>query len=70
MPSAAGSAVAGTALDSSLGLTGPPLVGIMIAALTLLPLIALAVRGTSRTGRIVTQRRVPVEEPAEARSSH
>ncbi|MEV5712984.1 MFS transporter [Amycolatopsis mediterranei] len=38
---AAGTAVAGTALDS-LGLTGPPLVGAVIAALTLLPLAALA----------------------------
>ncbi|MBC2905534.1 MFS transporter [Streptomyces cupreus] len=69
---AAGSAVAGTALESSLGLTGPPLVGTMIAALTLLPLIALAVCGTSRAGRIVAQRRAPagelIEEPAEVRS--
>ncbi|MGX1128242.1 putative MFS family arabinose efflux permease [Streptomyces glaucescens] len=46
---AAGSWIAGVALDSALGLTGPPLVGAVIAALTLLPLIALAVRGTPRS---------------------
>ncbi|MGW6356005.1 MFS transporter [Streptomyces sp. NPDC055092] len=45
---AIGSAIAGTALDSSLGLTGPALVGSVSAALTLLPLIALALRGTRR----------------------
>ncbi|MFJ5934454.1 MFS transporter [Streptomyces sp. NPDC093071] len=39
---AAGSALAATALDSSLGLTGPALVGGVSAALTLLPLTALA----------------------------
>ncbi|MGY1577486.1 hypothetical protein [Streptomyces sp. MN13] len=40
---AAGSWLAGAALDPALGLTGPPLAGTVIAALTLLPLIALAV---------------------------
>nr|WP_236074431.1 MFS transporter [Streptomyces tardus] len=44
---AAGSLVAGRALDSSLGLTGPVLVGAVFAALTLLPLIAPALRGTN-----------------------
>ncbi|MGV9690290.1 MFS transporter [Streptomyces sp. NPDC003444] len=39
---AAGSALAATALDSSLGLIGPALVGGVSAALTLLPLTALA----------------------------
>ncbi|MFD8822854.1 MFS transporter [Streptomyces sp. NPDC059605] len=45
---AAGSAVAGRALDSSLGPTGPALVGAVSAALTLLPLTALALRGAHR----------------------
>ena len=38
---AAGSWIAGLALDSSLGLTGPALVGAIIAALTLAPLMLL-----------------------------
>ncbi|SDE29667.1 Predicted arabinose efflux permease, MFS family [Streptomyces sp. LaPpAH-199] len=50
---AAGSLVAGRALDSSLGLTGPALVGAVFAALTLLPLIALALRGTTGPFRVV-----------------
>lgn len=50
---AAGSLVAGRALDSSLGLTGPARVGTVFAALTLLPLIALALRGTTGPSRIV-----------------
>ncbi|MBZ9639286.1 MFS transporter [Streptomyces sp. PSKA30] len=66
---AAGSAIAGMALDSSLGLTGPPLVGTVAAALTLLPLIALAVSGTPHRTRIVAQRTAPTQvrrdEPAE-----
>jgi DHA1 family inner membrane transport protein len=41
---AGGSWLAGLALDSSLGLTGPPLVGAAIATLTLIPLITLALR--------------------------
>jgi hypothetical protein len=59
---------------SSLGLTGPPLVGTVIAALTLLPLIALAVHGPSGKGRIVarssasTRRRR--DEPARAPSQY
>ncbi|WP_242438512.1 MFS transporter [Streptomyces sp. CB00455] len=55
---AAGSAIAGRAMDSSLGLTGPPLVGAVFAALTLLPLTALALTGTRRHTRIVAQRTV------------
>lgn len=58
------------ALDSSLGLTGPPLVGTVIAVLTLLPLIALAVHGASGVSRIVAQRTAPAhaeqDEPAQA----
>ncbi len=60
---AAGSALAGTALDSSLGLTGPALVGALSATLTLLPLIALALTGTRRPARIVTQRTTPAPAP-------
>ncbi|MFD7923002.1 MFS transporter [Streptomyces sp. NPDC059740] len=56
---AVGSALAGKALDSSLGATGPALVGAVSAGLTLLPLIALALLGTSRPGRVVTQEKVP-----------
>ncbi|MGW2642433.1 MFS transporter [Streptomyces sp. NPDC001348] len=52
---AAGSAIAGRALDSSLGLTGPALVGTVSTALTLVPLIVLALRGTARPARIVTR---------------
>ncbi|WP_409468026.1 MFS transporter [Streptomyces sp. HC307] len=71
---AAGSAIAGMALDSSLGLTGPPLVGTVAAALTLLPLIALAVSGTPHRTRIVAQRTAPTharhDEPAEMQPRH
>ncbi|MEU0947187.1 MFS transporter [Streptomyces canus] len=70
---AAGSLIAGTALDSSLGLTGPPLVGTVIAALTLLPLIALAVHGSSGNGRIVARSSAPTharrDEPAQVPSA-
>ncbi|MFJ7151527.1 MFS transporter [Streptomyces sp. NPDC100445] len=48
---AAGSALAGRTLDSSLGLTGPALVGAVSAALTLVPLVTLALRGTARPAR-------------------
>ncbi|MEU6443183.1 MFS transporter [Streptomyces sp. NPDC047046] len=53
---AAGSALAGVALGSSLGLTGPALVGAVFAVLTLVPLIALAVRGTATRPRVIAQR--------------
>ncbi|MEV0177645.1 hypothetical protein AB0I00_41960 [Streptomyces sp. NPDC050803] len=53
---AAGSALAGQSLGSSLGLTGPSLVGAVFAALTLVPLIALALAGTGSPTRIVAQR--------------
>ncbi|MFB0620322.1 MFS transporter [Streptomyces sp. AGS-58] len=56
---AAGSALAGQALDSSLGLTGPALIGAVSATLTLLPLIALALSGTKRPARIVAPRTTP-----------
>ncbi|MEU3740068.1 MFS transporter [Streptomyces sp. NPDC032198] len=49
---AAGSALAGQALASPLGVTGPALIGAVFAGLTLVPLIALAVtskHGTTRT---------------------
>ncbi|MCD9874899.1 MFS transporter [Streptomyces guryensis] len=71
---AAGSWFAGTALDSPLGLTGPPLVGTVAAALTLVPLTALAVRTTPSVPRIVAQRTASApprpEEPAQAPSHH
>ncbi|MGW1929281.1 MFS transporter [Streptomyces sp. NPDC001919] len=56
---AAGSAVAGTAMNTSLGLTGPALVGTVSATLTLLPLIALTLTGTRRQPRIVAQHTAP-----------
>ncbi|MFJ9041840.1 MFS transporter [Streptomyces sp. NPDC102406] len=59
---AAGSLLAGRAMDSSLGLTGPALVGAAFAALTLLPLIALALSGTADPSRIVAQHTTGVGE--------
>ncbi|MFF5969635.1 hypothetical protein ACFY64_39295 [Streptomyces collinus] len=48
---ALGSLIAGIALDSSLGLTGPSLVGMIMAALALVPLLALtAIRATRTDG--------------------
>lgn len=69
---AAGSALAGMALDSSLGLTGPALVGAVFAALTLLPLIALALSGTGHRTRIVAQRvtAAPVRDDASTPAHH
>jgi DHA1 family inner membrane transport protein len=69
---AAGSALAGTALDSSLGLTGPALVGAVFAALTLLPLFALALSGTGHRTRIVAQRATaaPVQDDASTPAHH
>ncbi|MFI6440275.1 hypothetical protein [Streptomyces sp. NPDC050759] len=46
---AVGSWAAGTALSSPLGQAGPPLVGTVAAALTLVPLTALALMRTSRS---------------------
>ncbi|MEU6450629.1 hypothetical protein [Streptomyces sp. NPDC046979] len=66
---AAGSLVAGRALDSSLGLTGPALVGAVFAALTLLPLIALALRGTTGPSRIVAHHTTDTHEPQTATTS-
>ncbi|ROQ63749.1 DHA1 family inner membrane transport protein [Streptomyces sp. 840.1] len=60
---AAGSLAAGHALDSSLGLTGPALVGAVFAALTLLPLIALALRGATGPSRIVAHHTTDTEHP-------
>ncbi|PBC65578.1 MFS transporter [Streptomyces sp. Tue6028] len=59
---AAGSALAGMALSTSVGLTGPALVGAVFAALTLLPLIALALRGTRTDARDVAQQGPPDRE--------
>ncbi|MFD7058859.1 MFS transporter [Streptomyces sp. NPDC059906] len=58
---AAGSLVAGRALDSSFGLTGPALIGAVFAALTLLPLTALALRGTTGPSRIVAHHTTTAE---------
>ena len=46
---AIGSSIAAKTLDSSLGLTGPALVGTVMAALALLPLSALAATRATRT---------------------
>ncbi|PBC65579.1 MFS transporter [Streptomyces sp. Tue6028] len=51
---AVGSAVAGMALDSA-GPAGPPVVGAVIAACTVLPLAALAVHTRPRSSHIVAQ---------------
>ncbi|WP_318198306.1 hypothetical protein [Streptomyces sp. MCL20-2] len=56
-------------LDSSLGLTGPALVGAVFAALTLLPLIALALRGTTGPSRIVAHHTTDTYEPQTATTS-
>ncbi|MDX2681700.1 MFS transporter [Streptomyces sp. NY05-11A] len=61
---AAGSALAGQALDTSLGVTGPALVGTVSAALTLVPLIALALSGTRNPTRIVGQSTAPASADA------
>jgi DHA1 family inner membrane transport protein len=48
---AVGSGLAGRALDSGLGATGPAVVGTGIAVLTLLPVLAVAaLQRRSRTG--------------------
>lgn len=60
---AAGSLAAGHALDTSLGLTGPALVGAIFAALTLLPLIALALHSTAGPCRIVAHHTTDTEQP-------
>jgi DHA1 family inner membrane transport protein len=63
---AAGSAIAGRAMGSSLGLTGPALVGTISAALSLLPLIALALSGAPRQARVVAQRASPTHAQDDA----
>ncbi|MEU5059969.1 MULTISPECIES: MFS transporter [unclassified Streptomyces] len=71
---AAGSAIAGRALSSSLGLTGPALVGAVSAALTLLPLIVLALSGTARPARIVAAQHThaagPCKDETPAMNTH
>jgi DHA1 family inner membrane transport protein len=46
---AIGSLIAGIALDSWLGLTGPALVGMIMVALALIPLLALSALRATRT---------------------
>ncbi|MEU5092290.1 MFS transporter [Streptomyces sp. NPDC021356] len=52
---AIGSGIAGRTLDSSLGATGPALVGTVIAALTLVPAVALALLKRRRTATAIAQ---------------
>nr|WP_252991194.1 MFS transporter [Streptomyces viridosporus] len=61
---AAGSALASQALASSLGVTGPALIGTLFTGLTLLPLIALATAAQRGTTRIVTQNTPDAQVPA------
>ncbi|MFE8950062.1 MFS transporter [Streptomyces sp. NPDC007856] len=61
---AAGSALAGQALASSLGVTGPALVGALFAALTLLPLTALAPSAKRGTTRVVARGAFDAGAPA------
>lgn len=59
---AIGSLVAGIALDSALGLTGPALVGMVMAALGLVPLLALiAIRATRTDTGIDTPTATPTD---------
>ncbi|GAA2917827.1 hypothetical protein ACFPN0_01350 [Kitasatospora cinereorecta] len=53
-------------LHSPLGLTGPALVGAVFAALTLLPLTALALRGTTDPSRIIAHHTTDADEPQAA----
>lgn len=50
---AVGSWIAGLTLDSSLGTTGPAVVGTVIAALTLIPTLAIALLQRRRTAAAV-----------------
>jgi predicted MFS family arabinose efflux permease len=63
---ALGSWLGGRALESSLGATGPALIGAVSAALTLLPLVTLA-RAGKRISRqeVITQERTAVAHPRE-----
>ncbi|MFF9526670.1 MFS transporter [Streptomyces achromogenes] len=61
---AAGSALAGQALASSLGVTGPALIGALFTGLTLLPLIALATTTQRGPARSVTQNNPDPQIPA------
>ncbi|MEU5660383.1 MFS transporter [Streptomyces sp. NPDC047737] len=61
---AAGSAVAGMALDSA-GPVGPPAVGAVIAACTVLPLLTLALHGRHRGSRVVARHAPVTKQPEE-----
>ncbi|MEU5045907.1 MFS transporter [Streptomyces griseorubiginosus] len=70
---ALGSSAAGIALNSTLGPTGPALVGTVVAALTLVPLIALAVTPRPGSGRsLVVQQGTTAgqDSPRDTRSRH
>ncbi|MER8000267.1 hypothetical protein [Streptomyces sp. NPDC095613] len=47
-------------------MTGPALVGAVFAGLTLLPLVALALRGTTGPSRIVAHHTANTDEPRRA----
>ncbi|WP_329493633.1 MFS transporter [Kitasatospora herbaricolor] len=68
---AAGSALAGHALGTGLGLTGPALLGGILAALTLLPLtaLALALRGVTRPAPAPAPQSGSVPSPAAPRAA-
>ena len=57
---AAGSWIAGLALSSTLGVTGPAAVGSVIAALTLIPTVAMALQSSVGTATSPT----PAPPPA------
>ncbi|MEU2675257.1 hypothetical protein ABZ622_42100 [Streptomyces sp. NPDC007164] len=52
---AIGSGIAGRTLDSSLGATGPAIVGTVIAALTLVPTVALVLLKRRRTAAAIAR---------------
>ncbi|MGW6405446.1 MFS transporter [Streptomyces sp. NPDC055134] len=60
---AIGSWIAGSALESSLGATGPEVVGLIMAALALIPLLVLAAMRATRTDR-TPRETLPVPEEA------
>ncbi|WP_086564069.1 MFS transporter [Streptomyces africanus] len=59
---AVGSWTGGMALTSPLGQAGPPLVGTVAAALTLVPLTTLALMRATRSGTPLPQRRVAADQ--------
>jgi predicted MFS family arabinose efflux permease len=62
--------VAGLTIDTSLGLKGPPIVGAVIAALTLLPLAGLARRLRTPSSRPTNPDALSTTHPGEAVEAH